>query len=365
MNTTHFKGIYNSSGLSFRQSRYVFAVGKGGEGAKAEKPVRVEVVESFKTEKEVMEGKLSDAVARLENKMKEFKGNPRYKDIVAIAEARLNSAKMKNLSSLQIANIIEDLRLSIISANRQQMTKRLMEIDAKLSKERDLRLSIFKKRYEELKNNYGKHPDTIKALDKSYLTGKREVELLYHQQRQEAQTLYAEAFRNLSPAIDEVTGAFLQLDLEYDKIEKNKIVDLNIKVNDIIDPVPLEASVRGVYLLEAAKGKEMRMNLNVAVLEFMDKEKQSKGEKTKDDVTYTVVKMLQEEMSRKFNNLDNNTNLSPRQRQEAEAKLSAEYSDRWKNIQSGEYLKKDNVPTPDRKSLHAYLDRRSEGQKKA
>lgn len=340
---------------------------KGGEGAKAENVEKAFVVDTLKSKKEVMEGKLSDAVARLENKMKEFKGNPRYKEIVAIAEARLNSAKkdMNNLSSLQIAGIIEDLRLSIISANRQQMTNRLKEIDARLSNERDLRLSIFKIRYEELKNQYGNHPDTIKALDKSYLTGKKEVELLYHQQRQESQTLYAEVFRNLSPAIDEVTGAFLQLDLEYDKIEKNKIVDLNIKVNHIIDPVPLEASVRGVYLLEAAKKKEMRINLNFAVLDFMEKELKEIGKKTGDDVTYIVAKMLKEEMSTKFNDLDKNTDLSPRQRQEEEAKLSAEYSDRWKNFLSGEYKKRDEAPTPEKNSLSEYLDRRSEGQKKA
>jgi len=241
---------------SLSPARPVFHNGDGGDNAENSEMefVEAETIRPVDKRKE-MEGKLSDAVARLENKMKEMKADPKYKDIVSVAEARLETAKkdMKKRTDAQVNSILSDIRLSIITANREQMTARLVEVEETLRREREKRLAEFKKTRDEMAEKYKGWPATTDAIDQSYSIRSRAVETQYLQKRVEAQKLFMKAFRELGPSVEDVSGTFMLLGLDYDDMMVRTIPDLNKEADNVINLEQYKTAADVLYDSERGK----------------------------------------------------------------------------------------------------------------
>jgi len=245
--------------------------------------------------------------------MKEMKDDAKYKDIVTIAEARLNSARKdtKKLTEAQVGKILSDIRLSIITANREQMTRRLIEIEGILEREHKNRLDQFKSNYDEMKKRYNGWPETLKAMDLLFTIRRNAVELLYQQQRLEAQRFYVKAFSALGPAVDDVTGTFMNLGLEYDDIEKRKIPDLNREADATINLNQFREGAGAVYGNE--KGKIMlvlsddRIEILTLALRAAEADREKSGSERAPDDPVVLAQDLADKIKKEQENLDQGT----------------------------------------------------------
>jgi hypothetical protein len=257
------------SGFVFR-SRFVFHNGESGNAENSEiEFLEAEVISPVDKRKE-MENKLSDAVARLENQINAMKNDPKYKDIVAVAQARLEAAKkgMKKLTDAQVNKILSDIRLSIITANRERMAARLVEIQAAIDRERENKLADFKKVYDELAEKYKAWPKMIKALTQSFSVRKAAVIALYLKEKLTAQTLYANAFRALGQSVEDVAITFSTLENNYEKLIKNELPKVNQQADQIIDINQYRTAANDLYETEIDKMRLVLHNDQIAVLKL-------------------------------------------------------------------------------------------------
>ncbi len=190
-----------------------------------------------KNARKELEDKLGGAVKRLEEKIDEMRGEPKYKDMVANADARLNAAKkdMKRLTDTQVTEILSNLRLSVVTANMEEMAAKLKKVVETLDKEKEGKLKAFDDKYNELKKKYAGWPDTLKALEQSYNSRKVTVDGLYMVQRLEAGALYTKTMSELGPDIDDVIAKFKNLGIDYEDILVRKIKELNANADSQIN----------------------------------------------------------------------------------------------------------------------------------